>query len=393
MGRRSLAAVLVLAALPVAAFGELRLKPEDQDVVRRAEAIVVGHLEAGSIEYVQHPHRADEGMSWEHRATLVVTEVVSGSLPKGKTPVVIHYGLNVLVDGRFEQEGNLADVTSLRGARAKGIVEIVPDDLLGDPDTGRLIGEDMRDDHVWFLRHAPEGFLRGKANHELLGVLDPEDLQPLRLRGYFSTYLADDPEPGVRAWLRAHPNDSADALRFLEHCEVRRIARDPDLHRRVERLLPYFRGWRSWGNRDEVRESIEACGDAAGPYLVAMLRSADHQDRQRRWTVLEMLGRIRYAPAYEPIAALVAAHDSSFENWMKLPWWSDPTRREQACRDVGSELCAGIAALGQLGDTRAAPLIRRVSDRWSGRDGWGESVRGSCRDALKLLDPAAEKPR
>lgn len=390
MLHRVLLAVALVAFASSIAFARLWVPAEDVDVVARAEAIVVARLDAGSIRYVPHAASGDEGRSWEHHATLVVAETLKGDLAPGRTDIVIHYGLDLLVDGRFERDGHFVDVTSLRDARPEGIVELFPsDDVAGGP----LLGRDLREDHVWFLRRAPEGHLRGKASRDRLGVLDVQDVQPLALRDYFSAYLTQDPEPAVRAWLRAHPGEPAGALRFLEHCEIRRILREPDASRRVERLLPYFRLGRLWGHRDEVREAIEACGDSAGPYLVALLRSGEAEDRPRRWLVLEMLGRLRYARAYDSIAALVAAHDAAFERWMEQTWWSDAARREQASRELGSELCSAITALGELGDRRAAPLIRRVRERWSGQDGWGRSIRERCRDALRSLEPAPPKPR
>ena len=392
MSRRALVTALALAVAAGSASGEIWFPAEDQDVVRRAEAIVVGHVDEHSIEYIPHAAGENEGRSWEHHARLVVSEVLKGALAPGSTPIVIHYGIDVLVDGRFERDGNFTDVNSFRDKAAKGIVELVPSlhDVGGG---GPLLGEDMRQDHLWFLRHAPEGYLRGKANRELTGILDEQDVQPLALRGYFAAYLAVDPEPKVREWLRDHPAAAPGALRFIEHCEVQRILREPDPARRVERLLPYFRAGGFWGLRDEVWEAIEACGDAAGPYLIALMTSSEYPDRQRRWVVIEMLGRIRYARAYDAIANLVAAHDASFANWMKQPWWSDAARQEQACREIGSEMCSGITALGQLGDARAVPLLRQVRDRWSGAPGWGASIREVCRDALKLLDRGASQPR
>jgi hypothetical protein len=389
---RALFAAALAAVSSPAAFAELWVPAEDEDVVSRAEAIVVGHLDAGSIRYVPHAASGDEGRSWEHHATLVVAETLKGDLAPGRTEIVIHYGLDLLVDGRFERDGHFVDVTSLRDARPAGIVELFPS-LHDDVGGGPLLGRDLREDHVWFVRRAPEDHLRGKASRDRLGVLDVQDVQPLALRDYISAYLTQDPEPAVRAWLRAHPGEPAGALRFLEHCEIRRILREPDASRRVERLLPYFRLGRLWGHRDEVREGIEGCGVSAGPYLVALLRSLEFEDRQRRWVVLEMLGRLRYAPAYEAIAALVASHDATFAIWMRRPWWSDSARREHASRDLGAELCSGILALGRLGDRRGSALIRQVRERWTDQDGWGRSIRESCRDALRALEPEPPEPR
>src|SRR5687767_1839303 len=112
MLRHALATVLALAAPSAAAFGRTWSPAEDQEVVRRAEVIVVGRLEDGSVQFVPHATREHEGRSWEHHATLVVSEVLKGTLAPGKTTVVIHYGLDVLVDGRFEQDGSFTDVNS-----------------------------------------------------------------------------------------------------------------------------------------------------------------------------------------------------------------------------------------------------------------------------------------
>ncbi len=313
---------------------------------------------------------------------LVTTEILRGDVKPGRIPVAIHYGLDLLVDGVFDSDGDRIDVTTLRPKQPKGIVEIVQG--LG---AGMFPVEDMRQDHLWFLRHPPPQFLPGLAARDRLGVFDLGDMQPLALREYYAAYLTDDPETRVRAWLGAHPGSEAGpgALRYLEHCEVERIRRDENPARRVERLLAHFRAAKLWGLRDEVREAIEASGETAGPYLVALLKGGDYPDRLRRPAMIEMLGKIPYAPAFDVITAILEAHDAEFAREMRLSSWHVQTLQQGPLAQQYSEVCAAALALGDLGDSRALPLLHRVEAGWAGQDGWGESVRERCVIARNAL--------
>src|SRR5262245_9042942 len=83
----------VLAALAPPAQAWMRGRFEDGEVVSRSPLIVVGYLRRGTLERVEHPDIGN-GLSWEHHATLIVSEVLKGRAEAREIPIVIHYGLS-----------------------------------------------------------------------------------------------------------------------------------------------------------------------------------------------------------------------------------------------------------------------------------------------------------
>ena len=93
---------------------------EDATIVDRAELIVVGHLKENSIQYVPHPNTPADNemfaelarssgntnatphaMSWEYHAILVISEIIKGQSSTNNIPLIIHYGLEPIVDNRY----------------------------------------------------------------------------------------------------------------------------------------------------------------------------------------------------------------------------------------------------------------------------------------------------
>ena len=96
--------LVFILLLPSIAQAWLRLRYEDATVVERSELIVVGRLKRGCIEYVPHKKKPHEGASWEHHATLVISEVLRGTCRDKEIPIVIHYGLTPVVGGYVKRK-------------------------------------------------------------------------------------------------------------------------------------------------------------------------------------------------------------------------------------------------------------------------------------------------
>ena len=214
------AAILALSA--TAAHAWLRPGVEDAALVRRSELIVVGHLDKDSIKYVAHQLPPGQGRSWEHHATLVVIEVLKGDVEKMSIPVILHYGLTPVVGGYYNQPGGM--MLNLR-VMSPGID--YPRDVVQIVDTGAVCGvlpiKDAGRDNLWFLRRLAGTYGRepGTGNY---GIVDPQDLQPLALKGYLTAYLDPDPERAVRREVERHPEVAERARAFLDLLEARRRA-------------------------------------------------------------------------------------------------------------------------------------------------------------------------
>lgn len=84
-------ALLLVLCLTSPALAWLGPSYEDDEVVARSEAIVVGSIKDGSIRRVDHDRPPGEGRSWEHHATLVVMRVIKGKVAGQEIPLIVHY--------------------------------------------------------------------------------------------------------------------------------------------------------------------------------------------------------------------------------------------------------------------------------------------------------------
>ena len=93
--RTTLFAVLVVAAWPFSATSAqawLRGYVQDDELISQSDAVVIGHL-VGPIQPVQLAYIGPGAPIFEYRARLLVTAVLTGNMPLGETPLIIHYGL------------------------------------------------------------------------------------------------------------------------------------------------------------------------------------------------------------------------------------------------------------------------------------------------------------
>lgn len=215
-----------LLAWPGVARADLRAEYEDAAVVERSELIVVGHLDKDSIKYVPHEKTGDHVTSWEHHATLVVTEILKGALKETRIPIVINYGLDPLVGGRTLSSDKNTEIGSPDSAYPKDRIDIV--------DTASRAGtvlEDAQKDNLWFLRRLG-GNLGREAGQGRLGIRDPEDVAALKFKSYFATLLSKDADHQIDRLLA--DADEAVVARSLRHLSAQRRPSDAS---RIVKLL------------------------------------------------------------------------------------------------------------------------------------------------------------
>ncbi|MEM7316538.1 MAG: hypothetical protein AAF497_25665, partial [Planctomycetota bacterium] len=189
---------------------EMRTPYEDAIVAERAELIVIGTIRPDSIRFVPHVRNKSHGASWEYHATLRVDSIVKGECEKKELPIVIHYGLSPVV----RRGKAYVDFRNGESAGADEKVDLL-DRFQGPTDIGKT-------PHLWFLR---KGIRRiaGQKDYGRFGIIDPEDVQPTQRVDYFRCYLAKQPEPTVRAFVKKHPKLTKRAQPFFDHCEISRI--------------------------------------------------------------------------------------------------------------------------------------------------------------------------
>ena len=381
----SLMCVLFLYA--VAAVAWLRPEYEDATVVDRSELIVVAHIKPGSIEYVPHKTKPDEGARWEHHATLVISEVLKGECDDKEIPIVIHYGLDPVVGGH-------ATVDQIRRDQ---FVKANPNDVIGIIDTGGKhrggspIVEDAREDNLWFLRRRSGLYGRepGKGNY---GIVDPEDLSPLEWKPYFLCYLSDNPADAVRKFAAEHPKAAVRVKSYLDHLEVQAILKIKDPKERYEKLLPFFLSGTTWNMKPEATYGIISCGMVGAEELRRLFD--DPQYGRFRDEILAMWVRMGYKQAVPLVIELLKKHDQFWaRQQLEKGWWNkDPeselTRRRQA---VYGEVYSGVYLLRNFPDPRAKEVLELTRNRWKSLAFENPQIVDECEAALRALSQRQRK--
>ena len=373
--------ILLLASN--AAFAWLRPQYEDAIVVQRSELIVVAHLKKGSIEYVPHKKKVYEGASWEHHATLIVTEVLKGKCNDKEIPIIIHYGLTPVVGGYAKRENFMIDYRAGRNDYPKDIIEIFD---TGNSERGLpSLVKDARHDNLWFLRKR-SGIYGRKPGAGKYGVVDPEDIQPLGMKKYFLAYMDNDPEKAVKKYVGENPESAGRAKRYLDHLTVQRILEIKNSEERYKKLLPFFLTRTNWNMKYEAKEGIISCGKTAGEQLRKIFDDPGYADF--RMTIILMWRDIGYRKVVPLLIELLNKHD---QFWAKQDiqkgWWNKDVGSEQTRRrrNVYGEIYYGVCALRTFKDRRAKSVIEKTRDRWKAINFDNTQIVEECEAALREL--------
>ena len=177
-----LGALLSLCIL-AAAHAWLRRPYSDAEIVSRAELIVVGKIKVDSIVLVPHQTK-NRGASWEHHVTLLISDVLKGRVSTNSMIVSIHYGLDPVVGGYSSNQFRYFNVRGLSTNYPKDVVEVF--DTGNSAMSFKPITGDIRTDHIWLLRHIQTP---SHDDSDMIGVRDPEDIQPMRKKEELLKYL------------------------------------------------------------------------------------------------------------------------------------------------------------------------------------------------------------
>ena len=286
--KKSLTIALVLAAIALLSSVNvvnawMRAGFWDAEVVQRSELIVVGHLKPDSIRYVPHTNNPPFfGKSWEHHATLVITSIIKGTSTNTEIPIVIHYGLEPLLGGYTEHDGYRIDFRRIKDYPTNK-VEIL--DIGPSPFGDGSIVKDAAEDNLWFLRKGILDYGILQHGQELesddFGITDPEDLQPLKLAGYFKLYLNPHPENALRSHASEHPELARRIQRWLDHVAImtnwEAVKRIEDPTTKAARMADYLRTKTTATGADELdwllREEMAKLGAVAVPELIKVIQA------------------------------------------------------------------------------------------------------------------------
>ncbi|MDX9971739.1 MAG: hypothetical protein RBU21_01985 [FCB group bacterium] len=380
--------LLMLAVLSVLwapdAPARMRVSYDDATVVDRSELIVVGHIKKGSVRDVAHAVPPGGGKSWHHTAVLCIAETIKGKTEKTEIPIIIHYGLDPRVGGYELRDGARHNRGGSRPGYPKELIEIL--DTGNSAFSGQPLVPDAAKDNLWFLRRREGTFGETRSNGPL-GIVDPEDLQPLELKPYFACYLDKDPESTVARYAAAHPEVAKRAQAYLDHCEVQRILKIEDAEARARRLLPYFLKDYRWDGVPEALKGLEACGDPAGAVLMTVFDAEEY--RSSRVPIIRIWESIRYKEAVPVLVKLLKEHDQFWAGQrLEAGWWNDDSDPELMRRrqEVSGETYYAVAALRHLGNPSAREAIELTLNRWRGIVVDTPQIVEECERALRTLD-------
>jgi hypothetical protein len=156
----------------------------------------------------------------------VVTETLKGEIKEKQLPIVINYGLDPLIRGTIMPDNKNVGYGKPDPAYPKDRIDIVD---TGDMDMTVLA--EAQKDNLWFLRHlgGENGREAGKGPW---GIVDPQDVAPLKLKDYFKALLSKDPDKLVDGLL-ADPDETV-VLRTLRYLAS---LHDPKDAQRIAKLL------------------------------------------------------------------------------------------------------------------------------------------------------------
>lgn len=247
----------------------------DSDLVQHSNLIVVAHVKPGSIVYI--PHLADGAMGWKHTAVLILGEVIKGKCDLKELPVVFHYGMDPIAVGAK------GDFQGLSKGKSDPNSQIMMGYQGGR--YGRLPG-DLRKDHIWFLSYPPKPIHPSDSHEDLdiLGVSEPEELQPVELKPYFEAFLQAHPEDVLKLYASGDSPLAFRSQTYLNHLAILQILREPDVHKRARLLLPYFLFTNDKhvpaDNGEAALQLWESCGQTGAAFLLPYFNDPKYEAMQ-----------------------------------------------------------------------------------------------------------------
>lgn len=375
---------ILLLANPSQAW--LRRPIPDLELAQRAELIVVAHIRAESIVYVPHQVADGEGMNWEHHATLVITEVVKGTYTQKELPIIIHYGLDPMVE--IGRDVHMFSDKNIK----KYITPATPVALYDHP--GEMSGEyvdDICKDQIWFLQQKdPDYFTGGDSIHGdtvgAPGIWDPEDVQPPYLKPFFAALLTGHPEEKIKEFTGGESPLAIRSRNYLEDLKIKEILKEPDAAKRADLLLPYFLFTderRKGPTQSEAAFQLwKSCGEAGAARLVPVFRDPVYSAMQ-----FDIMGVWSSAQYREAIPILIDLLKSENKFWADMTpeerdAWIHPTPYHSSTREQGASRRRVeyiLMAFKQLADPRTRQLLEESKEFWKKLD---PKLSDECDEAL-----------
>ena len=116
------------------------------------------------------------------------------------------------------------------------------------PVIGGPPSDDLRRDHIWFLRQNIRSIGPAKEDVDAPGIQSPDDVQPLERRSFFEAIISGNPTQ-LDAFVASDEWQVQRTKDVQTRMKIMVISRDPNLSARCDQLLPIWRKsqWSSAG--------------------------------------------------------------------------------------------------------------------------------------------------
>jgi hypothetical protein len=362
----------------------------DDELASRSDSIVVGHL-TGTIEKVAFAsEKMPNGQDFEldvYRARLAISAVITGSQPLGETPLIIHYGLRpvaLVSHPSFADQLNPPAVAPGDSTSPVGIFDSATTALGGPP------SDDIRKDHLWFLRRNARGPSGRPEPSDAPGIASPDDVQSLSEREYYEA-LVQGASEGLQPFIDRAPWRLEQMKTAQARLKIMEICRNPDLSARADALLPIWEKGDFSGVSQLALDKIFACGPVGAAKLLPEFEQGGGVPARR--FVLTGLTKMGYKPAIPILIDFLAR---------QVEWWKTRTfaDREFAARDGQRggapyqdpravsfrDMYCVIEALESFNAKEALPVISASRNQWkSVKFDSNNDLLGVCDSALSHI--------
>jgi len=387
---------LVLAVSTHSASAWLRLFAPDDELVQQSDAIVVGHVEASftPVEIPSGNLRSIVPSTFhfmEYRTTLVITKTLAGKIQVGPTPLIIHYGIKPVV---LKTNPSIQDTFNPPAADQNtgpaipvGIYDSATSCIGGPP------SDDIRKDHIWFLRAKGQSVGGVEEDTSSPGIWSPQDVQPLDRKPCYVAIIAGDID-ALTPFTLGDSYPAKEAVITQDRMKVMRIAKISDPSARCDQLLPFYIKGAPYSNAGQLAfDQIIACGSLGAAKLIPLFQNPPNPNFELG-TILSGWRKANFKESVPLIIDWLTKEDQR---------WSSRTRDDQiyASREgpKGGEpyhdprsvsfrnMYSAIEVLDDFHATESKALIQRIRDRWAGAAPFlpNNDFLKTCDDALADL--------
>jgi hypothetical protein len=283
--------------------------------------------------------------------------------------LIIHYGIKPVVlkaNPSIQDRLNPTAADHTAGPNT-------PVGIIDACDWGHALSDNIRNDHIWFLRASARGGPGppGVEDTSAPGIWSPQDLQPLDRKPYYCAIIAGEID-ALTPFTVGNSWQAADARVAQSRMNVMRIAKTPDPSARCDQLLPIYVQGAPYSDASHLAfDQIIACGQLGAAKLVPLFKNPPYANFELG-TILSGWWKTGYN---ESVPIIIDWLNQEDQRWSKLTKADqiyaslEGPRGGEAYHDPRSvsfrNMFAAIEVLDDFHATESKALIRRIRNRWA----------------------------